>query len=149
MRRSGCTMLSLIVIPMLLLGGTGPAVLLADDDDKVDGALWRFGMTPVKKGPNSPPPMRGVFRVKGRELFQRGDRGKEFDQLIGVKTGFKEKTTFLRIDDLRAIERGTKKERTGIKGKLTLKFDELGEWSGRFVDSEGSQWEFKCLRFQE
>ena len=148
MRRNCCAMLSLIAISLLLLGGTSPVAIHADDD-MVDGALWRFGMTPVKKGPNSPPPMRGVFRVKGKELFQRGDRGKEFDQLIGVKTDFKKRTTFLRIDDLRAIENGTKKVRTGINGKLTLTFDDLGEWSGRFIDSDGMHWEFKCKRFQE
>ncbi len=147
MRRSGCAMLGLIVIPMLLL--VGPAGVLADDDDQVDGALWQFVMTPVKKGPNSPLPLRGVFRVKGKELFQRTGRGKEFDKLIGVKTDFKKKTTYLRIDDLQAIEKETKKSHTGIKGKLVLSFDDLGEWSGRFVDSDGRQWEFKCKRFQE
>jgi hypothetical protein len=140
----------LIVIPLLLLGGNGPVVGLADDDDKVDGALWQFGMTPVKKGPNSPPPMRGVFRVKGKELYQRSSRdSKEYDKLIGVKTDFKRKTTYLRIDDMRANEKETKKPHTGIKGKLVLEFDELGEWSGRFVDSDGRHWEFNCKRFQE
>jgi hypothetical protein len=138
-----------IVIPTLVLSSIVPRAVLADDDDKVDGALWQFGMSPVKKGPRSPAPMRGVFRVKGKELFQRSERGKEFDKLIGVKTGFKKRVTFLRIDDLRAVEKDTRTAHTGIKGKLTLEFDDLGEWSGRFVDSEGLQWDFKCKRFQE
>ena len=146
MRPVGYSMFSFLGAALLIAATLGSLPILADED-MVDGALWQFGMTPVK---GSQPALRGVFRVNGKQLYQKSRRdSKEYDKLIGEKTDFKRKTTYLRIDDMRANEKETRKPHTGIKGKLTLTFDELGEWSGRFVDSEGRHWEFKCKRFQE
>lgn len=146
MRPVGYSMFSLLGAALLIASTLGSPAVHADED-MVDGALWQFGMTPVQGGQ---PPLRGVFRVNGKQLYQRSSRDtKEYDKLIGEKVDFKRKITYLRIDDMRANEKETRKPRTGIKGKLTLKFDEFGEWSGRFVDSEGRHWDFKCKRFQE
>lgn len=146
MRFNSYPMLSFRLTALILAANVMCSVTFAEED-LVDGALWQFGMTPVKSGP---PPMRGVFRVNGKQLFQKSSRdSKDYDKLIGEKTGFAKKTTYLRIDDMRAVEKESRKHHTGIKGKLTVEFDELGEWSGRFVDSDGKHWEFKCKRFQE
>jgi hypothetical protein len=135
------------LVVLMTIGIIGISNLVADDDDKFDGALWKFHMEPVAK--RAVEPLNGVFRVKGKELFQKSKpRIKEFDLLIGEKTAFKPKTTWLKIDNLRARTKGGKVE-TGIKGKLVLKMDEQGKWSGPFIDSEGRHWDFSCERFQE
>ena len=117
-----------------------------DENDQVDGALWKFEMQPVQKGPAV---RRGQFRVKGKFLYQKTKPdSKEFDKVIGEKVSGVRGVTRLRIDDLRARSKGNGLQ-SGIKGNLELKIDEKGKWSGKFVDSEGTHWRTTCERFQE
>lgn len=99
----------------------------------------------------------GMFRINGNDLFQRSSMEKPgFDRKMGMKTSVKAvrnkkgkivgpQTTTLEFFDLQS--NGLKY--TGMKGKVVLKQNKLGEWSGRFVDAEGLHWEFKCSRKQE
>lgn len=124
------------------------------DGGKFDGALWSFTMIPKDKNHEK---RTGMFRINGNDLFQRSSMEKPgFDRKMGMKTSVKAvrnkkgkivgpQTTTLEFFDLQS--NGLKY--TGMKGKVVLKQNKLGEWSGRFVDAEGLHWEFKCSRKQE
>lgn len=147
MQRRLALLVSFCLVQALIAGMLTTAFSVADDNDKVDGAIWKFEMTPVKK--RGAETLRGQFRVQGKFLYQKTTpKSKEFDKKIGEKTSTKGKTTRLQIDDLRARAKESGLH-SGIKGKLVLDMDERGKWSGPFVDSEGSHWDFKCERFQE
>ena len=118
----------------------------AEDADQIDGALWKFTLTPVKPGKD---PLRGVFRVKGKHLYQKSTlKSKDLDKVIGEKISNKGKVTHVRIDDMRVSSKG-KWVDGGLKGKLVLTFNSKGDWDGKFVDSDGEHWEMKCLRYKE
>lgn len=124
------------------------------DGGKFDGALWSFSMIPKDKNLEK---RTGMFRINGNDLYQRSSMEKPgFDRKMGTKTSVKAvrnkkgkivgpQTTTLEFFDLQS--NGLKY--TGMKGKVVLKQNKLGEWSGRFVDAEGLHWEFKCSRKQE
>lgn len=121
---------------------------------KFDGALWSFSMIPKDKNLEK---RTGMFRINGNDLFQRSSMEKpSFDRKMGMKTSVKAvrnkkgkivgpQTTTLEFFDLQS--NGLKY--AGMKGKVVLTQNKLGEWSGRFIDAEGLHWEFKCSRKQE
>ncbi len=125
-----------------------------DDGGKFDGAIWTFSMVPHDKNLEK---RNGQFRVHGNDLYQRTnieELGK--DRKIGRKTQVKavrnkkgkivgpEHTT-IEFFDLQS----NNAKYTGMKGKVVLKKNKQGEWSGRFVDQDGLHWNFKCSRKQE
>lgn len=124
------------------------------DGGKFDGALWTFQMTPHDKNMGT---RSGMFRVNGVDLYQRFDMTKPgFDRKVGQKTHIKaqrnkkgkivgkERTT-IQFTDLQSDGR----KFTGMSGTLEVTKSKAGEWSGRFVDSNGLHWDFKCARKQE
>jgi hypothetical protein len=113
------------------------------DGGKFEGAVWKFEMTPMR---GKEEPRRGQFRVAGLKLYQKERRDSPgFDKEAGHKEILADKRTRLVFHDLRA--NGGKV--TGIRGHAVVTFDKFGEWSGRYVDADGSHWHFKCSRVQE
>jgi hypothetical protein len=117
----------------------------AQDGDKFEGAVWTFVMTPKGRGPG---PLNAAFRVSGNVLYQRSKPRGDFDKVIGKNHPRGKKQTRIEIDDLRAHDRN-RGVHAGLKGTALLTADRRGEWSGRFLDSEGRHWDFKCSRTQE
>ena len=124
------------------------------DGGKFDGALWTFQMTPHDRNIGT---RSGMFRVNGVDLYQRSDMTKPgFDRKVGQKTHIKaqrnkkgkivgkERTT-VQFTDLQSDGR----KFTGMSGTLEVTKSKPGEWAGRFVDSNGLHWDFKCSRKQE
>jgi hypothetical protein len=124
---------------------TGTASVSADDKDQFEGALWRFTMTPKTRGLE---PLKGQYRVSDRVFYQCSKpKTREFDKVVGKNhpAGRKTRSEF---HDLRAFAEDRQLHR-GIKGTANLEMEEFGEWSGRFIDSEGRHWDFRCSRVQE
>lgn len=114
-------------------------------EDKFDGAVWRFAMSPKKRGKET---LKGAFRVSNNVLYQKETPSDpDFKKVVG-KNFPKGKKTRIKFHDLRAFDK-SKKLHSGIKGTVLLTMDRFGEWSGRLLDSEGQHWDFKCSRVQE
>lgn len=117
--------------------------------DEFEGAVWQFRMTPKVRGDHA---LRGAFRVADNKIFQKHDRDDEkFERPAG--TNFpRGRTTRIDFKDLDAFKKegGPRSERrVDLSGTATLKMDEFGEWSGRFIDGNGHHWDFKCSRIKE
>lgn len=131
---------------------TGSAVF-AQAGGEFEGAVWRFSMTPKAK---TDEPMRGLFRVADSEIFiKEKAKDKKFSKHVG-KAVFNSKTSATKIvfEEMRVFHRGEEKGKEArefdpISGTASVKMDEKGEWSGRFTDSAGHNWEFRCTRVKE
>lgn len=155
--RSSWSFSVLSVALMLGLLAQHPDRLMAHqgaDGGKFDGALWTFQMIPHDKKLEK---RSGMFRVNGLDLYQRSDMNKPgFDRKVGQKVHHKaqrnkqgkivgkERTT-IQFTDLQSDGR----KYTGMNGTVEIIKSKPGEWSGRFVDSNGLHWDFKCSRKQE
>lgn len=146
---SSITRLTIAVIAILTLNLFSGSVVYAQAGDEFEGAVWQFGMTPKVPGDEA---LRGAFRVADHEIFQRNGRSDEkFEQPAG-KNFPKGRTTRIVFKDMVAFKKegGSRQERrVDLSGTATLKMDEFGEWSGRFVDGDGHRWDFKCSRIKE
>lgn len=141
---------------LILSFGTLPNTTFGQgaDGGKFDGALWSFQMIPNDKNLEK---RTGMFRVNGNDIYQRSSMEKPgFDRKVGTKTITKAprnkkgklvgpETTVIEFSDLQS----NGQKHTGMKGKVILTKNKLGEWSGRYIDGEGLHWQFKCSRKQE
>lgn len=128
---------------VLLVSSTG---LSQTANDKFEGAIWRFKMTPKQRGLR---PLGGIFRVSNSLLFQKHKRRDSgFKKEIGrnYPGGRRARIEF---KDLRAFADNGKVQVNGIKGTARLTMDSVGNWSGLFTDGKGRNWDFKCERVQE
>ncbi len=117
----------------------------AQAQDIIDGAIWRFTMKP--KTPNQQI-LKGQFRVSNHQLFQKEKpESKEFNKPVGFNNPKNDKTV-MTLTDLRAADK-SRKWHNGISGKVLLKNERFGYWTGRFIDSKGRHWDFSCTRVQE
>ena len=143
------TRLPLAAIATVMLSLCSGSVAHAQAGDEFEGAVWQFGMTPKVRGDEA---LRGAFRVADHKIFQKSGRDDErFERHAG--TNFpKGRTTRVEFNDMVAFKKeGSPRSgrRVELSGVATLKFDEFGEWSGRFVDGDGHRWDFKCSRIKE
>jgi len=132
---------------MLSLGSG--SVAGAQAGDEFEGAVWQFGMTPKVRGDEA---LRGAFRVADHKIFQRNGRDDERLERPAGTNFPKGRTTRIEFKDLAAFKKegGPRPgRRIELSGVATLKRDEFGEWSGRFVDGDGHRWDFKCSRVKE
>ena len=124
---------------------TGAASVSADEQDQFEGAIWRFTMTPKVRGLET---LKGQYRVSDHVFYQNTKpKTREFDKAVGKNhpSGRKTESVFT---DLRAFSKD-RKLHGGIRGTAHLEMLEFGEWSGRFIDSEGRHWDFRCSRVRE
>ena len=143
------TRLPLAAIATVMLSLCSGSVAYAQAGDEFEGAVWQFGMTPKVRGDEA---LRGVFRVADHKIFQKSGRDDErFERPAG--TNFpKGRTTRVEFKDMVAFKKegGPRPgRRVELSGVATLKRDEFGEWSGRFVDGDGHRWDFKCSWIKE
>lgn len=115
----------------------------AEDRGNVEGAVWQYEMSMVKRNAES---RRGRFRIDGTEIFQPRDM---MPTKIGTildkprekpEMGDKIKVQF---DALR----GSDRKALNCKGQITFK--SFGEVEGRLIDTDGAHWNFKASRVQE
>lgn len=121
------------------------ASVAADEQDQFDGAIWTFKLTPKTRGLEE---LKGRYRVSDDVFYQNSKpKSREFDKVVGKNhpTGRKTKSVFT---DLRAFD-ADRQLHSGLKGTAHLEMEEFGEWSGRFIDSEGRHWDFQCSRVRE
>lgn len=127
----------------------------AEQDDKVDGAIWKFTMK--KTGTRDAAERSGRFRIEGVKLFQRLDPrplppGTDLrnvkSEVIGKKDPKAAKgKAILHFEKLRSHTGDTIHE--PVKGTARLEFDEYGKWHGQFIDADGKHWDFNAERVQE
>ena len=131
----------------------GPAMILmfvfatpaAQAQHSIDGAIWRFTMKPLT--PNLQV-LKGQFRVSNHRLFQKEKpESNEFNKPVGSNNPRNDRTV-MTLTNLRAIDRN-RKWHDGFQGKVLLRFERFGYWTGRFIDSKGRHWEFSCTRVQD
>ena len=117
--------------------------------DQFEGAVWRFRITP--KSPRSEE-RHGAFRVSNDQIFQKETPAdKDFRKQVGTNHPKGEKTR-MKVTDFRTFvksENGGAGSQNRMSGTVLLSMNKFGEWSGRFIDSEGHHWEFKCSRIAE
>lgn len=116
----------------------------AQEGDNIEGAVWQFEMT--KKG-RSPSTVKGQFRMSDHSVYQKENRSAaRFDKKVGINkpNGKRTRTEF---DNLRAFD--ADRRPSLHDGVATLKMDGLGEWSGTFTDSDGTNWAMKLSRVKE
>lgn len=124
---------------------------MAQVGDRFEGAVWRFHISP--KGSRREP-VTGLFRVADHELFQKESRDDESkERLVGRNHPDGRKTRMV-FKELLVFEKGKTdsdrpRPRDRVSGTALLRMDEPGEWSGRFIDSEGLHWDFRCSRIRE
>ncbi len=143
------TRLPLAVIATAMLSLGSGSVAGAQAGDEFEGAVWQFGMTPKVRGDEA---LRGAFRVADHKIFQRNGRDDERLERPAGTNFPKGRTTRIEFKDLAAFKKegGPRPgRRIELSGVATLKRDEFGEWSGRFVDGDGHRWDFKCSRVKE
>ncbi len=128
-------------LPIIMAAGS----ITADERNQFEGAIWRFTLTPKTRGLEV---LKGRYRVSDDVFYQNAKtKSREFDKVVGknLPTGRKTKSVFT---DLRGFD-ADRKLHSGLKGTAHLEMEEPGEWSGRFIDSEGRHWDFQCSRVQE
>lgn len=117
----------------------------AQAQDTIDGAIWRFTMKPKTQGLQI---LKGQFRVSNHVLFQKEKpEQNDFNKQIGVNKPNKDKTV-MTLTDLRAMDK-KRNWHNGFKGKVLLRNERFGFWTGRFIDSQGRHWDFTCSRIQD
>ena len=144
LRVSGAT-LSRFALGFILSVVANTAVVSADEVDQFEGAIWQFTLTPKSRGLET---LKGQYRVSDHLFYQKSKpKIREFDKVVGDNhpSGRKTKSVF---KDLRAFDK-KRNLHSGIKGTAHLEMEQFGEWSGRFIDSEGRHWDFQCSRMQE
>lgn len=115
------------------------------DGGQFDGAVWNFSLRP--KSPGSPN-LRGRFRVSDHVLYQKASpEDADFTVQIG-KNHPRGKRARVELTNFRAFGPG-RELHSGMSGMAMISMDRGGEWSGRFIDSSGKHWDFKCTRVQE
>ena len=138
---------------LTLLHSVCGSKVFAQAGDTVDGAVWRFKITP--KFPLQEP-VFGQYRISNYQIFIKDDpKDKEFTREVGKATpNRRTKVTTVVFKELRVFEKSEKGSRPRISKAVTaggakVKMDEVFEWSGLFIDSEGRHWDFKCSRVKE
>lgn len=119
------------------------AATLAEDRGKVEGAVWQYEMSPVKRGAES---RKGRFRINGTEIFQPRDmKPVKVGAILDKPKDKPEKGDKVRVqfDALR----GSDRKALNCKGQIT--FNSFGEVEGRLIDADGVHWNFKASRVQE
>ena len=139
--------LTLLTILMGLCILTGPTSAQGQAGNKVDGAIWRFTMTPKFQGAKK---MGGKYRVLNNRIYQKADpNADKFSKQVGSNTPkTKKRKAVLTFTDLRALDK-QKNWHNGIKAKIIIKQKKPGVGVGTMVDSEGRHWDFRCTRIQE
>ncbi len=117
----------------------------AQDNDKFVGAVWKFTMTPKKRGLET---LKGAFRVSNDVIYQKKRRSDRDFALVVGKNHPKGKRTRVVFEDFRAFTK-SRDLHAGLKGTARLTKNEFGEWSGVLTDGHGRNWDFKCSRVQE
>lgn len=134
---------SLLCVAVLLAFATAESSAFAQD--RFDGAIWSFTMSSKKPGGES---LSGRFRVSDDVLYQKvSPQARGFRKVIGKNTPNGRRTR-IEMEDFRAMN-GQGSWQTGLQGKALLTMDRFGEWSGTFIKSDGSHWDFRCVRVQE
>ena len=54
----------------------------------------------------------------------------------------------MEVADFRAFDQGTNKQQR-VAGKARLKMVKYGDWTGVFTDSDGVNWDMRCVRIEE
>lgn len=138
-----------VVLCLLLACLPSRSTAALQDDDQFDGAVWRFVMKPKFKGESE---SKGGFRVLNNELFQKETpKDEEFSKKIGTNHPNGDRTV-MKLKEFRYFaisDDPSPKTAKQISGRVLLKRERFGEWSGRFIDEHGRHWEFKCSRVAE
>ncbi len=144
-QRIVCLVATLLV---LHLEGSTPLLAQGIDGGKVDGAIWKFTMTPKTAGLEA---VNGRYRVSGMTLYQKENPDdQQFKRVVGKKVAGKkgEHKVGIVFSDFRArIERGSPPVQ--LNGSAWLKAEKREKWSGTFIDSDGRHWDFQCERIFE
>jgi len=117
----------------------------AQDSDKFEGAVWKFTMTPKKRGLET---LKGAFRVSDDVIYQKKKRSDRDFALVVGKNHPRGKRTRIVFDNFRAFSK-SRELHAGMKGTAGLTMDAFGKWSGVLIDGQGRHWDFKCSRVQE
>lgn len=155
---SFCRITGLVVVSVgcgLVMAGEAAA----QAGDTVDGAVWRFGLERIGRGPG-PGKLRGAYRINNFEMFQRESESFEpprksnpqewtkkvggVDRLKGKKG---DKTVVWTITDILVFDEDRRSQR--INGTIRAQLDERGHWSGEFIDGDGRHWKFSTQRIKE
>jgi hypothetical protein len=120
----------------------------AEDGDTIDGALWRFEMTSMKRKGEV---RGGRFRVADHVLYQKdGPRSEGDEHVVGKDLPKGKRRTVIEFDGLRTFKPGPPREVAGpISGKVRLSSEKRGRWYGELIDGDGVRWKFHCVRIQE
>lgn len=119
------------------------AAAQAEDRGKVEGAVWQYEMSMLKRNAES---RKGRFRINGTEIFQPRDmKSAKVGTILDKPKEKPEKGDKVRVqfDALR----GSDRKALSCKGQIT--FNSFGEVEGRLIDSDGVHWNFKASRVQE
>jgi hypothetical protein len=115
----------------------------AEDRGKVEGAVWQYEMSMVKRNAES---RKGRFRINGTEIFQPRDmKPMKIGAILDKPREKPEKGDKVKVqfDALR----GSDRKALNCKGQIT--FNSFGEVEGRLIDTDGVHWNFKASRVQE
>lgn len=125
----------------------------ADEFDTVPGAGWQYEFTPASGKGES---IAGKYRVQSNSLYQPRDGKPAEVGKIFAKGEYLNKSKLPQKGDRRQVEfndmvghRSDSKERVVIRAKGIIIAEGLGEVSGRFTFSDGSNWNFKASRVKE
>jgi hypothetical protein len=117
----------------------------AQDNDKFEGAVWKFTMTPKQRGLET---LNGAYRISNDVLYQKKMRSdRDFALVVGNNNPQGTRTRVV-FENFRAFTK-SRVMYAGLKGTAVLRMDALGEWSGVLTDEHGRNWDFKCSRVQE
>ncbi|MEZ6042454.1 MAG: hypothetical protein R3C20_18290 [Planctomycetaceae bacterium] len=114
-----------------------------------DGAVWRFS---IENRSGKAQRYRGTYRISNGRVFQKETPS---DDAMSKRVGMnypKDRKTRTVLKDFRVFphsEPASPGNELRITGVAYLSMDRPGEWSGRFVDSQGRHWKWRCSRVQE
>lgn len=133
---------------MLLLASTFVSLTptCANAQDAFAGAVWKFELT---NNVDESLQLIGTFRVKKHVMYQKASKtDAEYLRRVGKNSVKKKNKTQFKVTDWKAYSPDLKKEQLlSGEGKLTLV--ELGQWTGRFTDSGGVNWQMRTTRIKE
>ena len=119
------------------------------ESGQIDGAIWKFELTPVDRGPKTPLPIKGRYRVADLKVYQAEKESGEMTRQIGqCKPNQERKNTEVVFENLRGVT-APKQPAEPIKGKALLEVKKFGELEGDFVDSKGFKWKMIATRIRE